>query len=152
MTKTSACRARAAAKLRDPEALNLLARPRFDPASASLHRRLLSLLLVVLVALYAAYEIGRGSSESESFTLSTTAVYERGHDFERTSHADYIARNYGFEISRAIENIWKTVLPDEQSSWIFLDPATQGNIPPSLVSNATDHSAIMRRHAVGTGR
>ena len=62
-------------KLRDPETLNLLARPRYDPASASLRRRLLSLVLAVLVGIFAAYEIDRGTTESESFVLPLDSCF-----------------------------------------------------------------------------
>ena len=41
-------------------------------------------------------------------------------------------------------------MPDAQSSWIFLDPSTQGNIPPSRVPNSTDHNSMMFKHNVGS--
>ena len=142
-------------KLRDPEFLNLLARPRYDPSSASIRRRLLSLVFVALVAIYAAYEINRGSNESEYFSLSSTAVYERGFDFD-TDHQSYITERYGFEIGRAIGEIWKTQITSAQSSWMFLDPETKGNIPPpegkgNSEEDKTDGDfAIMNLHNVGT--
>ena len=130
------------AKLRDPEFLNLLARPLFDPTSASTRRRALSLALVALVVASAMYELGRGTNESESFQLSSSSVYS----FEGEPGFLDVSKNYGFEVGRAVKEIWQTSVPDAQSSWNFMAPETKGNIPtragvePRSIEQMTFHN------------
>ena len=126
-------------KWKDPEFLNLFAEPRYHPMSASIHRRLFSLMFVICVLFYTYYEVFiKGIIEEESLALPKESLY--------VSSLHESNQKTGVKTQEVITALYTkptTSIPKPYRSWIPTDPLFKGTVQPKESStNEMDRSGV----------
>ena len=123
-------------KWKDPEFLNLFAEPRYHPMSASIHRRLFSLMFVICVLFYTYYEVFiKGIIEEESLALPKETLY---HSKNASMGSNQKIGVKTQEVITALYNKPTTSIPKPYRSWIPTDPLFKGSVQPKPKESSTN--------------